>query len=159
MLSIAIRGIAGSIFLGLGLIGLFSPGTTRGIVSAFVEKAPVRILGLFLMALGAGIFRVADQLYVPIVGKVIGVTLFMIGGVHMFVPVFAIILNEWWVARKMAWERLVSLVYIGIAVLFFMPQGATLMPPPSPQAPSEIQAPTEAPPSQNEAHNSTPAEE
>jgi len=27
------------------------------------------------------------------------------------------------VARKMAWERLVSLVYIGIAVLFFMPQG------------------------------------
>lgn len=123
MLSIAIRGIAGIVFGLLGLIGLFSPDRTRGFISTFLEKAPVRILGAVLMVLGAGVFRVANQLELPMVGHVLGVALFMFGGVHIFIPEFAIILNEWWVARKTAWERLVSLVYIAVAVLFFMPQG------------------------------------
>jgi uncharacterized protein YjeT (DUF2065 family) len=122
VLSVAIRGIAGIVFGLLGLIGLFFPDRTRRFISRFLEKTPVRILGVVLMALGAGVFRVATQLQLPVLSQVLGVLLFMFGGVHIFIPEFAIILNEWWVARKTLWERLVSLGYIGLAVLFFMPQ-------------------------------------
>lgn len=123
VLSVAIRGIAGIVFGLLGLIGLFSPDRTRAFITTFLEKTPVRILGAVLIILGAGIFRVAMQLHVPIAGQLVGVALFMLGGVHIVIPEFAIIVNEWWGARKTVWERLISLVYIALAVLFFMPQG------------------------------------
>ena len=122
MLSIIIRGTAGTLFLVLGLIGVFSPQTSRRFISNFLKKAPVRVLGVVLMLLGAGVFRVASHLYLPLAGKAVGVILFMAGGVHIFIPEFAIVLNEWWVLRKPVWERLVGVVYLAIALLCFMPQ-------------------------------------
>jgi uncharacterized protein YjeT (DUF2065 family) len=121
MLSILIRGIVGFIFVLLGVVGLVSPGTTRRLVSALLAKAPVRVFGAFLMLLGAGAFRAADQLSLPLAGQVLGVALFMAGGVHILIPDFAIILNEWWVAQKTIWERLVSVVYLFLAALFLAP--------------------------------------
>ncbi len=121
MLSILIRGIVGFVFVLLGVVGFVSPSTTRRLVSALLAKAPVRIFGAFLMLLGAGAFRAADQLSLPLAGQVLGVALFMAGGVHILIPDFAMILNEWWVAQKSIWERLVSVVYLFLAALFLTP--------------------------------------
>lgn len=122
MLSIIIRGIVGFVFVILGVVGLVSPLTTRGLISRLLEKTPVRVFGVLLMLLGAGVFRVAGQLYLPLAAQVLGVALFMAGGVHILIPDFAIVMNEWWVARKTVWERLISIVYLILAALFLVPQ-------------------------------------
>ncbi|HNV22416.1 MAG TPA: hypothetical protein PKM22_12235, partial [Candidatus Hydrogenedentes bacterium] len=44
------------------------------------------------------------------------------GGVHILIPDFAIVMNEWWVARKTVWERLISIVYLILAALLLVPQ-------------------------------------
>ncbi len=183
MLSIAIRGIVGFVFLILGVVGIVSPNSTRRFVDYLVEKAPVRVFGIVLMLLGAGVFRVANQLYFPLAGKVLGVALFMAGGVHILVPDFAIVMNEWWVARKIAWERVVSLAYIAMAALFLIPQeGISLphwpsrqrpadfqrapLPPPAdalqtnaPEPEASAEAPPEARASEGETAGASPAEE
>lgn len=147
MLSIAIRGIVGFVFLILGVVGIVSPESTRHFVSNLVEKAPVRGFGIVLMLLGAGVFRVANQLYFPLAGKVLGVALFMAGGVHILVPDFAIVMNEWWVARKIAWERVVGLAYIAMAALFLIPQEGISLPHwPSRQQPEDIRRDAVSPP-------------
>jgi hypothetical protein len=165
LLSIIIRAIVGIIFAVLGLIGVFSPSTSRTFIGNFLAKAPVRGLGLFLMLLGAGVFRVASHLYFPLLGKMVGVVLFMVGGIHIFIPEFAIVLNEWWVARKLTWERLVSVAYVAFAVLCFMPQEGISWPsrPPQPEVQEEQAAPGELPAdgprAEPDAENTTPVVE
>ncbi|HNZ20055.1 MAG TPA: hypothetical protein PLB67_10190 [Candidatus Hydrogenedentes bacterium] len=122
VLSIIIRGMVGFVFVVLGVVGLVSPLTTRSLISKLLEKAPVRMFGVLLMLLGAGVFRVAGQVYLPLAAQVLGVALFMVGGVHILIPDFAIVMNEWWVARKTVWERLISIVYLILAALLLVPQ-------------------------------------
>lgn len=151
MLSIVIRAITGGVFLGLGVVGLLFPAATRAFISRFLEKAPVRILGIVLMALGAAIFRVAGGLYLPVAGHVVGVVLFMAGGIHILIPDFAIVLNEWWVMRKTIWERLISLIYLLVAVLLFMPQEGVSWPErPQRRVPGEYRRMPEPPPAEQQ---------
>jgi hypothetical protein len=109
-----------AVFGCLGLLALFSPAGSRRIVTVFLTKAPARVLGAGLMVAGALVFRAAQQTGFELVVKGVGFAMFMAGGVHLILPTVAIVINEWWVARRDIWVRLSGVAYMVLAGLLYM---------------------------------------
>jgi hypothetical protein len=57
--------------------------------------------------------------------KTLGVLLFIDGGVRLFIPTLSVIFAEWCVARSDHWYRVLGIVCLGMAYLFYH---ATLLP-------------------------------
>jgi hypothetical protein len=105
---------------GLGLLGLLVPEGLGRIQRLFLSKTPLRLIGVLLMASGALTFRAAYQEELPLFVYAAGVVLFMVGGVELFLPSAIVILNEWWLSRSNAWQRLAGLGWLVLAALFFL---------------------------------------
>jgi hypothetical protein len=104
---------------GLGALGVLAPGRLRGVARAFTNNRNVRILGLFLLVFGAEMFIRGSVTTFPVLVKTLGVILFIFGGVCLFIPTLSVILAEWCVARSDNWYRVLGLVCIGLAYLFY----------------------------------------
>lgn len=104
---------------GLGALGVLAPGRLRGVARAFTNNRSVRILGLFLIVFGAEMFIRGSGTAFPVLVKTLGVILFIFGGVCLFIPTLSVILAEWCVARSDNWYRVLGLVCIGLAILFY----------------------------------------
>lgn len=104
---------------GLGALGVIAPGRLRGVARAFTNNRSVRVLGLFLIVFGAEMFVRGSGTAFPVLVKTLGVILFIFGGVCLFIPTLSVILAEWCVARSDNWYRVLGLVCIGLAVLFY----------------------------------------
>jgi len=104
---------------GLGALGVLAPGRLRAVARAFTNNRSVRILGLFLIVFGAEMFIRGSGTAFPVLVKTLGVILFIFGGVCLFIPTLSVILAEWCVARSDNWYRVLGLVCIGLAILFY----------------------------------------
>jgi hypothetical protein len=80
---------------------------------------------VFLMVIGAEMFVRASGMAVPLLVKTLGVLLFIDGGVRLFIPTLSVIFAEWCVARSDHWYRVLGIVCLGMAYLFYH---ATLLP-------------------------------
>jgi hypothetical protein len=113
---------------GLGILGVIAPGKLRGVVRAFTNNRTTRVLGLFLLIFGAEMFIRGAGTAFPMLVKSLGVILFIFGGACLFIPTLSVILAEWCVARSNNWYRVLGLVCIGLAILFWqaksLPHGA-----------------------------------
>ena len=104
---------------GLGILGVIAPARLRGVARVFTGSRSVRILGVFLMVFGAEMFIRGSGTAFPWLVKTLGVTLFIFGGVCVFIPTLSVILAEWCVARSDNWYRMLGLVCLGLAYLFY----------------------------------------
>ena len=104
---------------GLGAIGVIAPARLRGVARAFTNNRNARILGVFLLIFGAEMFIRGSGTAFPLLVKILGVILFIFGGVCLFIPTLSVILTEWCVARSDNWYRVLGLVCFGLAYLFF----------------------------------------
>jgi hypothetical protein len=104
---------------GLGALGVIAPARLRGVVRAFTNNRNARILGLFLLIFGAEMFIRGSGTAFPLLVKILGVILFVFGGVCLFIPTLSVILTEWCVARSDNWYRMLGLLCFGLAYLFF----------------------------------------
>ncbi|MCP4643915.1 MAG: hypothetical protein GY851_25960 [bacterium] len=103
----------------LGIIGFLFPKATRRLISVFLHRTSLRRLGVLMLVAGALLFRYSPATAVPILAKALGFAVFVVGGTQLLIPDLAVVLNEWWVGRRLTWERLISLVYLAIAAFFF----------------------------------------
>ncbi len=103
----------------LGALGVVAPGRLRSIVRLFTQNRPNRILGVFLMIIGAEMFVRAPGTALPLLVKTLGVLMFIDGGVRLFIPTLSVILAEWCLARSDNWYRMLGLVCLGVAYLFY----------------------------------------
>jgi hypothetical protein len=104
---------------GLGVLGVIAPARLRGVVRAFTNSRAVRILGPFLLIFGAEMFIRGAGTAFPVLVKSLGVILFVFGGVCLFIPTVSVILAEWCLARSDSWYRVLGLLCIGLAYLFY----------------------------------------
>ncbi len=112
----------------LGALALLTPDAERRIVRRFTYKTPVRILGFCLLLLGMLLFALADRTGWRLLAQCMGVVFFLAGGINMALPEFMITLNESWIDKGQVAHRIVGLLYIGLAVLFYL----ATTPPPAP---------------------------
>jgi len=104
---------------GIGALGIVAPARLRAVARAFTNNRTVRVLGIFLLVFGAEMFIRGSGTAFPMLVKTLGVILFIFGGVCLFIPTLSVILAEWCVARSDNWYRVLGLVCVGLAYLFY----------------------------------------
>ena len=118
----------------LGTHAIAAPGSMRRIVRIFLRDMPVRIFGFICMVGGTLLFVFASGTHLPPFVQIMGVVLFIAGGVQIVIPAFAILINEWWGEKSDLWFRFSGIVYLGLAYLFYLASHATgTAPPPTAQ--------------------------
>ena len=122
MLSLAV------VFLLLGIMGLLAPWSLRRVMNMFTRNGPVRILGILLLVVGAEMFIQARHTTWPLLVKALGALVFVDGGVQLFVPTLSVIFMEKLRGIRPIGLRLVGLLQVGVAWLFYL--AAQLPPPP-----------------------------
>lgn len=137
--------VGGAIAL-FGIVGILSPATTRNVTARFVSKAPVRLFGLVLLIIGALIYRWARLTTQADLAHALGFVMFVAGGVQLVLPTFVVVLNEWWVERRLVWERLLCVVYFAVGAFFVYSAIAPPTPPPTPTDAPAVVAENGAPP-------------
>lgn len=123
MLSLAL------VLLLLGVVGIVAPGALRRIMNMFTRNGPVRLLGVVLIVLGAEMFIQARNTTLPMLVKALGALMFVDGGVCLFVPTLSVIFTEKLRSIRPIGLRLIGLLEVGAAWLFYL---AAQLPPPSP---------------------------
>lgn len=113
----------------LGLAGVFSPRFLRRVFSLFVRNTPVRVLGVGLLIVGAQMFLRAPGTMAPLLVKTLGTLLFIDGGVRLFIPALSVIYTERLVAQSHSWFRLIALLFLLLAYLFFKAALVPVVPP------------------------------
>jgi hypothetical protein len=103
----------------LGVAGVVAPGRLRDGVRVFTQSRPNRILGVVLMIVGAEMFIRGPGMAVPLLVRTLGVLLFVDGGVRLILPTLSVIVAEWFVARSDHWYRVLGLVCLVLAYLFY----------------------------------------
>jgi hypothetical protein len=99
----------------------------RRIMNVFTRNGPVRLLGILLLVVGAEMFIQARNTAMPVLVKALSALMFMDGGVRLFVPTLSVIIMEKLRNIRPAGLRLIGLLQIGIAWLFYL---AAQWPPP-----------------------------
>jgi hypothetical protein len=122
MLSLAL------VLLLLGIVGIVAPGSLRRIMNVFTRNGPVRVLGVLLIIVGAEMFIQARNTTLPLLVKGLGALMFVDGGVRLFVPTLSVILMEKTRGVRPLGLRLIGLLEVGAAWLFYL--AAQLPPPP-----------------------------
>lgn len=112
----------------LGAAGLVAPSAERKLVGSFTRRAPVRMLGLVLLALGAFLFITADSTGWKRFVQIMGVANVIAGGVNLILPDTMVVVNEAWIDRANLWHRIAGLAYLAIAYLFFLATSIPLPP-------------------------------
>ncbi len=107
------------IHAGLGVLGVIAPSRLRGVARALTNNRNVRVLGAFLMVFGAEMFIRGSGTALPVLVKGLAVCLFIFGGVCLFIPTLSVILAAWCVARSDNWYRVLGLLCLGLAYLFY----------------------------------------
>ncbi len=119
-----------AVYVLLGITGLVSPERLRGLVRVFTRSGPVRVLGVILLIVGTEMFLRAPgavEAFRVTALKVVGIALFVDGGVCLFVPTMNVIIAERCASWARHWYRLFGLLSFGIAYLFYL---ATRLPVP-----------------------------
>ena len=107
------------IFALVGLIGILAPKRLRAMVGVFTRNRPNRAIGVVLIIVGAEMFIRGSVTVLPWLVKMVGVVLFVDGGVRLVLPTLSVIFAEWCVARSDYWYRVLGLVCFGLAYLFY----------------------------------------
>lgn len=107
------------VFACLGILGVLAPARLRAVARVFTQNRPNRILGIVLMIVGAEMFVRAPGTVIPWLVRTLGVTLFVGGGVGLVIPTFSVIVAEWCVARTDYWYRVLGLLCLFVAYLFY----------------------------------------
>ncbi len=103
-----------------GLAGVVSPSSLKSTALIFTRDRAVRVAGVFLLAVGAIMFASAGGTRTPHLAKVIGVVLFIDGGVRIAIPTVHVMLAEWVGSRETPSLRLMALGSFGMAYLFYL---------------------------------------
>lgn len=103
----------------MGVAGVVAPRRLRDAARVFTENRPNRILGIILMIVGMEMFVRAPGTAVPLLVRTLGVLLFVDGGVRLILPTLSVIVAEWFVARSDHWYRVLGLVCLVLAYLFY----------------------------------------
>jgi len=102
-----------------GALGLGAPGTFRRAVQVFTRDRTVRLLGIPLMIIGAEMFLGAGAIAWPLLAKVLGVILFVDGGVKLFIPTLTVMATEWAAARSNWWHRGFGIICLALAYVYY----------------------------------------
>jgi len=111
----------------IGLVGLVAPEALRRFVRVFLGNGAVRLLGVVLLLVGMQMFIRAPATSWPMLVKVLGVVVFIKGGVSLFIPTVNVMFTEYAVEQSPFLFRLAGLCSLGVAYLFYL---ATKLPPP-----------------------------
>lgn len=122
MLSLAL------VLLVLGVVGILAPWSLRRVMNVFTRNGPVRVLGILLIIVGAEMFIQARHTSLPLLVKALGALMFIDGGVRLFVPTLSVIFMEKLRSVRPLGLRLMGLLQVGLAWLFYL--AAQLPPPP-----------------------------
>lgn len=112
----------------VGVAGLAVPGVARTMLGVFTKNRPVRLMAILFLLVGAEMFIQAPVTATPLLVKTLGVIVFIDGGVGLLIPTFTVILVEWCMARSDWWLRIVGLLCMWLAFVFFL---AAKLPPPA----------------------------
>lgn len=103
----------------VGILALLSPNIAKGQVRVLQGSGRIRLLGLYLLVLGVLIFSQATLAANPVVPQAAAVVLFLCGGTLIVIPALGLILVEWMLEKGPGFFRLVALVNILVAGLFY----------------------------------------
>jgi len=107
-------------YAALGALGILRPESLRGAVRRLAKPAPIRLIGIVLVLVGAETFVHARITSLPWLIKTLGVVLFVGGGVRVVVPMLSVIVAERMLEVSRQWYRLAGLLSLGIAYLFYL---------------------------------------
>ena len=103
----------------IGLLALISPDLAKGQINVLHGNGRIRVFGLYLGAIGILIFSQATLATEPLIPQVAAVALFLAGGTLVVLPALGLILVEWMLDRGPGFFRLIALLNILIAGLFY----------------------------------------
>jgi hypothetical protein len=105
----------------LGLLALLAPSTEKSVVSWFTRPMRVRVLGAAVVLLAVLLFLfVHPSGWHGAFTMVMVVLLILGGGVSLILPDTMIVFNEAWIGWRSGWHRLMGIVYMCIAGLFYL---------------------------------------
>ena len=104
----------------LGALGIFGPAGFRGLIRRFTKSKNVRLFSLVLMLFGTIMFVRAGSTKMVFLAKALGASSFVAGGVGLIIPVLGVMIAEWFVDRANIWFRVLGILAIGMAYLFFL---------------------------------------
>lgn len=103
----------------LGLFALLSPNLAKGQVGMLRGNGRTRAFGIYLMLLGVLIFSQGNFAANPLIPKTAAVVLFLLGGTLLLIPAVGLIIVEWMLDKGPAFFRLIALLNILVAGLFY----------------------------------------
>jgi len=112
-----------ALFTLLAVVALVVPDRLRGVARMFTQFGPARVLGLLLMFVGTEMFLRGTGAGAHPMLRWFGVASFLAGGVCAMVPTLTVILAEKWVALPSSGQRVLALVFLAIAFMFYVAQG------------------------------------
>lgn len=109
-----------ALHLALGVLGIVAPSQLRRIFGGVLPRWRIRLLGFVLMLIGAEIFVNAENTQVPTIAKTLSILLFVDGGVRLLIPMVHVVLTEWLLSKRNAWFRVVGLLSLCFAYLYYL---------------------------------------
>jgi uncharacterized protein YjeT (DUF2065 family) len=107
----------------IGILAFLVPSAARSLARILLHTTLVRIAGLVLMVLGALVFARASETVWPLSAKVVGVLVFIKGGVWLLQPIVVVTITEWWIAKSHWFQRFCGIVCVAVAALFIETAG------------------------------------
>jgi hypothetical protein len=103
----------------LGLAGVLAPGIAKGQIAMVHGSGRMRLFGIYLLLIGILVFSQASLFGNPIIPQAISVVVFLLGGVLLHIPAVGRIVGENMLDKGPSFFRVVALIYILIAGLFY----------------------------------------